>query len=436
MRANEIVKKIHDMQYDADHEFRTLCNEKSELESALSSYQSELQQLYQRFAKTQIMQNLETLSPDVQNIVHRTNEKAANNRKELVVIENDISEIKSNRARALEALAAAKDQVRKTLYFSPEHKELADKVYLARESLEIAETSGNEICLEVTPKIEAYRANMIFSYLMGSCFGTDDYSSNFLIAKLDNQIARKYGYHEMKGNFDLLHLMKSAALDADKEAKYHHEAMSNRLKKFEDEAHQTPQMHQAIADFDRLEAELTIAQQDKQRLEMENKSYLNFTDDGHSAAIQNVIHNLNVMQVEQLRALAQATDSLDDDNALAGIEHLLTKVKSKTITLNTCELAIKKVKRTLSKVKSLSDIVDGTQYSNKNYRYSNAGSIESLLIGYVAGQATSDSLLSGLRQQSRYDPEVSHSSSSYGSSDSFSTSSSISSESFSTTDSF
>jgi hypothetical protein len=353
-----------------------------------------------------------------------------------VLIEDDITEIKSHLDGALRALAIAKDQIRKALCFSPEHKELADKVYLARENLEIAETSSKQISLEVTPKIEAYQANMIFSYLMASRFGTDGYRSNFLTAKFDNQIARKYGYHEMKGNFDLLRQMNSAALDAIKKAKYHDEVMSERLKKFEDEAHQTPQMHQAIADFDRFDAELSIAQQDKQRLEMENKSYLNFTDHGHSTAIQNVIHNLNVMPMEQLRALAQATDSLDDDNALTDIERLLAKVKSQTTTLNTCELAIKIAQRTLSKVKSLSGIVDGTQYSSKNYRYSNAGNIESLLLGYIAGQATSSSLLSGLRQQSRYDPEVSHSSSSYESSDSFSTSNSISSGSFSTTDSF
>jgi uncharacterized protein YceH (UPF0502 family) len=57
MRANQINKKISDMQYDAKNELRTLVNEKTEIEAALSSYQSELQQLYQKFAKTQIMQN-------------------------------------------------------------------------------------------------------------------------------------------------------------------------------------------------------------------------------------------------------------------------------------------------------------------------------------------------------------------------------------------
>lgn len=438
MKANEIFDKIRDMENNASRELNDLEREKVDIETSLSSYQTELQQIYAKFAKTQIMQNLEVLSPDVQALIQQTNELADQNRNELSLVDSDITEIEFNRNNALIALTGAKQVVMKALYSSPEYMQLDSESSQSQELLELTKLSSNQIVKEVTPKLDAYKANAIFNYLHSLGFGTEKYSSNLLTAKLDLQIARKYDYVEMVGNFDLLHQMKSAAIASIEAAATKYDTTRNRLHELVDEAQKTPEIIQAIKEFDKFDSELSIAFQDKQRLETEISNYLNFTDQGHNAAIQNVIHNLNVLSLEHLRSLAQATDSLDDDNALAEIEMLLSKVKSKTVTLYTCEMDIKKTKRTLSKVKSLGDILDDTQYSSSNYRYSNDSAIQSLLLGYVVGHTSSDSLLDGLKDECRYEPEENYSS--YGrsnsSSDSFSSTDSISSDSFRTTDSF
>lgn len=435
IRATELRTITQKITRKAADDIRKFTAAKNECFEALQKAKHKVEHLFTKFAKTQIIQNIRSHSSDIQDLIEKSNTTALAIDTELQLVVRDIYTLEQSREPITTKLNEAKSAANDYLITLPEFHHLRSLQHDALSNLNTVEKQSTTLCDEVSIKLVGFQNHSIFSYLHTVRYGTEQYHPNLLTRKIDDWIAQKYNFNELRQDYRTLKQMEAAAREALEAAQKQYQSACNNLQIFEADALDTDAMRLAKSEYDRFETELSLAKECQYQLEFELEKHRTLSLDGQLSAIALLVDSLSSLPMNELKALAQSTDSIEDDHALSEIERLLAIIKGHELTLDQCHASLIDANRRHDKSQSLEELLSNSKYSNEDYVYSDTHRLERTMLGFVAGLDSTGDLLNALSMQSRYEPIETHRP--YKSeSPNFSTTESFGSGSFSTTDRF
>lgn len=405
MRANLINEHAQSIYYDATRELSTAVSKKARFEEKLADYQTDLDRMFQNFAKPQIVQNISAQSQTVQSFVENANDQAASQQAKLSILTTDIAQLNDEKQRVLTQIANEREIAQTALLVHRDYSPLAKQIAAAELRLQTVSADSQSLLAEVTSKLDSYAAHPVFVYLRAAKFGTSEYKSSLLSRLGDRILAKKYTFAEMEKAFLTLQRLQSSASSSQAFAQEEFETCSRALKALERTVSDVTSYRSATAALGRIETELSLCLTEEHRLKASLAQHKSYSTQGHEQAMEIVIRNLLVMPAEALAQLSRATESNEDDEALSNITRLRACIIDTKQDLQMAESEYTEASLKLQRAQSLREMLDNTRYSSKDYRYDNQSNIEGLLLGYLVGSMSADAFIDKLDSQCSYLPD-------------------------------
>lgn len=422
-----------------------------DLRAAIKATNTDIEVAFKNFAHTQFVQNASTYGREVDDMVANAEIAMGENRALIVDLEKKIEALDQElasfngiliNARARVAEALAQDEV-----FAEKRKLLDERLLAA----ELGKEKYNDLLEEVEAKLPVYQASTVFQYLLNARFGTPGYKGTGIVARLDGALARKTAFSDNMDSYAILLGIKAEATTRLEQLDCDYRAALKSCEDYENLCYKIPEIIDCIENIESHEAERAAKQTDLQaRLEQEKLYWI--AGDGSSLAAKGLILKMLLQKDAQaLSALASATPSSGDDEALDLIQSKLAAIRSLNDELNTAKITMQRSETAFGKVKEMCNAIDyDSRLSGSLYRYTSEAIVVELLTRFISSGMELSELLTVLRNLCTYRPQSSttltwtttSSGSSRGSgsrssgSGSFSTRSSTGGGSFKTTGSF
>ena len=392
-----------------------------------------------------VKQTLNEVRCEVQRIFTQKQERRKTVEQEMLGLQTEKQEKQQTLeeiTRELKVMGETRDRLRdaigKELDGKTNYVELKNNV---TESGKIADRNKKrllEMRQEATDKLPEYIHNNLFMYLVNRNFGTSEYTKKGIFAQLDSWVAGVVNYSENKRNYDFLmtmpELMHAKIEGQQEEVK----KLETQVKKIEKEAEDRHGLTKILEEGEentktRKGVIESIGKIDEKYSEYTNerKELDNSKDEFHQEAVKKLKDYLKGASITELKEKARATSGTADDKLVGRIEEIDLRVR----TLKDEAKGYKQSRDILAdKISGLNRIK--TKFSNEDYEgsrsYFNDINVNSLLLGYLAGQHSENHVWSNLEENHHF-RQVHHSSSSYSSS--YDSSSSSSDSSFGSFDS-
>lgn len=254
-----------------------------------------------------------------------------------------------------------------------------------------------------------FESSELFMYLWRRGYGTPAYSANPLARLLDGWVARLSDFREARANYwMLLEIPKRLAEHAD-QARAEADAELDRLQDIEHEAAirgEVPAARDALsaaeAEQDTIDGELAAAEDALATLEAERTAFRAGSDDYLRRALRAYSAVLERRDIDELRRLAGATVSLDDDAIVDELLHLRRQYDD----LN-AELANYRAQQDarLARIRDLEAVrrnFKSSRYDDIHSRFSRGDEILEMIAAVIGGAVNGGTLWDVLRRYQRY----------------------------------
>lgn len=448
MEATRIRSLTRNLVEDRREEHQAREKHANTIKKSIESANEQITAAFKLFAHTQLVQNATAFGRDVTDLANAAANAMEQNRDRINSLRVTIDEVEDQLTSLRRELNAANQTVYLKLQNDPEFLTLKSELDVCAQDRTNGKKTYGQLQQEVAEKLPAYDADKAFRYLLGARYDTPEYASNVLTARLDAMLARRSHFTTNKENYSILLGIRANAESLMDGIEDRYASALSIYETYEANAYQTNEIIGIKESINRFESELRNRTTELQACLNQEQNHLASTDGLSMEAKALVFKLLKQKDTHALSALAEATASPEDDQALLVINHALDKISALKGELDVANDKLRISELALARANELRRTVDGdSRLSGDRYEYSSESRVVDLLNGFVIGTIASSDLVSDLKRHSEYVPPPPppsssdysfSSSSSFGGSDSFSTSSSISSssDSFSTTDSF
>lgn len=303
----------------------------------------------------------------------------------------------------------------------PDYVELDRTAEPATETLMHHRQRVKEAKEEAKEKLPAYRENKLFMYLVNRKFGANEYEGKGLVATLDSWVAKKVGFEEAKKCFDFLQAMPELMqIKVDKEQE-ELDVVLGKMQAIEKGVSDKYGLPKVIEEGKKLgeerervigqvkQEDMNYAGYSQQRKDLDTKK-----DPYHVEAIQKLKSFLKGETIQELKEKASSTPRTEDDKLVSRLEEIDSSVRELKDKSKTTRTTRDSVEKKLSGLKEIKSRFTSKDYESSRSYFDNDFDINSLLIGYLAGRYTQDSIDSAIEESQHLRPiETYHSSSDY-----------------------
>lgn len=405
MRAYQIKDLADSKLRDATSAQRTATKAVDALNSIIQKNRRSINDNFRQFAQTQLMQNMDHFSPDIQRSLAAAKAEAEQHLQKRTNAQSDLNAVEKKIRNQQSLINDEHQRISALLAADPSWQHLQAECAETSRALAEADELFSSLAREVNDKLPEYKADLVFSYLNNRHFGTAHYAHSGLIERLDRGLARLINFTEQKQQFDLLTVLQNTVEKGDPTILSAHESAHTRFSNYEKSAYNSDTMQSLSIQMDAFEDQRDDLNAELQRLERALAAYDDGSDQHNASALDNALRYLSALSETQLISLAGQTESDSDDEAIHAIIKAKSEIESAERDLpqkeNACRVADEAVRR----AKSLRELVSGSQFSGSNYRYSDESSVEDFLRGFVLGTISTSQLEDNLRSERRTIPQ-------------------------------
>lgn len=262
----------------------------------------------------------------------------------------------------------------------------------AHAALQAYKPIHDDIQGECTTKLEAFQKAPLFQYLVSAQYGTDAYKGRFLVRYLDHWLAGKINFQQNWNNYQALLAMSEAIKARIDELQITFDDSDTILGN-------AVVRSRSAAGLDALALQLKDSQASIQSLKTRANNlhqrlggFALRTDTHFQRAEQMMVNSLQTKSFEELQRLVRTTTSNLDDELAREIARLQTELVNHRASVPTLEVDRDIAARSYNRAKDLERTLRSSDYSSSNYRYRDGLDLDALLLGYMAGQFSSDSV--------------------------------------------
>jgi chromosome segregation ATPase len=277
---------------------------------------------------------------------------------------------------------------------------------------------------EAEEKLPAYDANKFFSYLLNRKFGTEEYHKKGLIKNLDSWVSKKVDYAVSKRNYDFLKTMPELMEIEIKNRQEAFEDLVSKIRKKEKEVADNYGLTTVIEEGtallkkrDDLIGLIAKINEEYKNYSSERKESDSTKDSYHQEAIQKLKAFLKGDDISDLKQKAKSTPGSEDDQLVARLEEIDGDVRG----FKDKSKGLKKERDALQeKLSALSDMerkYRSNDYESSRSQFPSGFDIDALIIGYILGRNSIDSVWDTIKNKQDFEEDHSYSYSSSSSDD-------------------
>ena len=386
MQAKKMFSAVeaNTREYEAvlrDHERADAANNAREL-----SLRSEIAACLSRVAAVQLDSNLDVHSAAAAELRAREVEESEL-RAELAKVEAKIenSFVEQNRLERL--VESTTVDSKRILGLIAEVPTLVSSIDEYSSKIEQAKLRWEDLTAECERKLPAYAENPLYCYLVASKYGSEQYDRAGLARSLDRWVARLCDFEQNRANHLTLlamsaELQRGPAGDYDSLLKAAAKKLAQHVSNAELNAG-VPRAKEALEKHVAQQSRLKASAND---LHSRIKKYVDRTDQRYARAKQLISDSLANRSSADLVAFVSTTASPEDDvlvTRLVAMRAELDEIKSQRPRL----IAQRdRAEREYDRAKSLERSLRSNRYDSGDYEYGGGLDINSMLVGYMAGQ--------------------------------------------------
>jgi chromosome segregation ATPase len=430
--GSSVKRKISDKVSEVENQSEAFTGQVYDLEKKITSLSDEREESFVQLATIylpeleakSIQRTLREVQLDVKRIFQEKQEKRTqlevsmrDSQKNRKTLEGELESVSTELTQKSQERVGLMQKVSKELGEKIGYADLCKKVKEESERLQTYKQRVEEAKTDSAQKLQVYKQNKLFSYLLGRNFNTDAYSAGRITMMLDSWVAGIINFSEAKKNYDFLssmpELMNIEAERKEEEVK----ALVQEKEETETEVSEKYGLPKIMAYGSKLEEKRKkiIA-----GIENEDKSYGGYTqerteldstkDPYHIEAIQRLKDFLKGQTIQDLRERARSTPSPDDDKLVEKIEQIdgsvrTLKNKAKEAKTQRDELAKK-----LEGLKKIHRDFTSKNYDSGRSYFPGSFDVGDLLTGYVLGRMGADDINRDISSHRKLEPEPTYSS--------------------------
>lgn len=386
-----------------------------------------------------------TLSLEVKHTLNARLTAEADARSRLAVTEDSIADLIRSENLLQDQMASLDADAFRALEADPGYVDVTNSMDRAKKIQSAGSNGHLEIREECMTKLAEFSKNPVYRYLVLAGFGTEEYASTGLIRFLDSWAAKQVNFIDNRANeLTLLSMQKANESLQDEQLQA--------IVSLESKHHDLVSKARAAVGFDQLAvrhdamlSQIGTAKNKAKSIKAELKAFADKDDPHFKRAAEIITQQLKAYSpaelLEQVKLTPDENDNLIADKVI-GYQAAVTANKMHIANLESKRADAKKLQH---RAKELESSLSTGYYRDSDYRYRDSLDVDSLVIGWMAGTLTQDSIEREVRSAREEIPQTYSPSPSPASRDddyndigggSFFSSNDTGGESFSTTDSF
>lgn len=268
-------------------------------------------------------------------------------------------------------------QVEKSLRENAKFIELSHHASMAEVALERAEANLDEISQDAARKLPAYQSCRLFNYLLDRQFGTPQYKYKGINRRMDRWIAKLVDYSQTKRNYDYLSTTPATMRTVIAEDRLALDTVLDELDRHRDEAAERFGLLAQINAVEALrqERESLLVQLDQASRQCETiQDELNRLEDPrgefHAEAIDVFRKMLAQSTSDDLRQEARRTPEITDDQIVASLRGIETKMSQTDLTTSECNDELRSGQEVYEAVGRLTQRFRASGFDRSNCQFS------------------------------------------------------------------
>lgn len=308
-----------------------------------------------------------------------------------------------------------------------EYRRLHGEGQKAREAFDRRERQHQTFVQEAARKLQAYRSNPLFTYLVKRNFDPSKRNGG-LTQRLDGWVARVVHYRENKKNFDYLNVLPGEMEKEIERRRAAVEGLAQQVARLEEETaarHNLPVvMEQGIElgkrrehimqDMDETDQTFARYAEERQQLDNTKGAY-------HQNAIQRLTQYLRGQSIEELMQRARETEDPDDDRLVQRIDATGNEIEEWKGRVRESRKEQEGILKNLKNLKDIESDFTTKDYEASRSRFPDGFDIDGLLTGLLLGRYSRSSVWDEIDSDQYFKPRETYRSSyssSWGSSSS------------------
>lgn len=305
-------------------------------------------------------------------------------------------------------------------------QQLRKEVEQARDIAENAESLTASIGQEVAGKLRAYESDAVFQHLLRRGYATPAYKGAALYAWLDGWLADKSQFRQAHADYTMMLALPDEAKKREGVVEATYEQLKHSLDLAIERARSNHNVAGAKRKMHAASEKLRLCQEHINRDQDAINAFLKKTDEMFTRVRKRTNEVLSQFSVATLERLINATPSSADDKALERYQMAVRREKQLQEEESSLRVKLSKAEESFKRAKLARTMFRDQDYDAHNRRYESGFDINSLMVGYMAGQLSLNDLSRRcdnsseiIRESSSYSSSSSSSSGGFGSSDSF-----------------
>lgn len=337
-------------------------------------------------------QNVRMISADIEHLL-------AQREKHYGEIESTVEGDRQELKLAQEGHARAKqdlDQLKETIYAeiagNPAIQDLRKRVEQARIIADSAESLTEAISDEARAKLQSYKQDVVFQHLVARKYGTDDYVGSGLYARLDGWLAGRVNFSQSRHDYNMLLALPAAAKGRESEVEKTHEQLQRELDAAIELVRSTHNLHGAERKLHAASEKLRLCQEHINRDQDAINSFLNKTDDMMRRVRQRAKEVLAQFSIPTLERLVNSTATGEDNLALDNYQQAVRREKQLQEEEQKLQAQLREAEESFRRAKRARDMFKNADYDRTDRRFESGFDMNSLMLGYMAGQLSLNDL--------------------------------------------
>ena len=439
--GSSVHKQIKGKITDVENEVGELESKVYNCENKITGLTEEREQIYTRLATTYLpeleadeVKSIRQTLPEIRAKVEKVFKDKQQKREEL---ENLMSSYKAERKKFEKKLDAVTDSlnqkaeererlrgnVSKELSSDSAYTKLDENAKQAEERLKENKKRVKEIEAMAEEKLPAYGKNKIFKYLVKRGFETESYGKSGLTARLDSWVAGVINFASQKANYDFLKAMPELMAQEVSRRQKELDKVVEEMEKVEKSVSDKYGLTKVIGEGEALASERNgitqeISEKDSgyQKYVQERKELDSTKDPYHIGLVQELKALLKGETIQKLKERAKKTPGTEDDKLSGRIEEIDYTIRDLKDKAKEIKSDRDKAEKKLEGLREVESTYTRKDYKSDRSYFDKSFDINSLLIGYLAGNHTHQHVLDEMKTNHHFKPaETYHSSVNYSS---------------------
>lgn len=331
------------------------------------------------------LENPDAFSKDVARELNQRRDEEAKLRQDLQNVEvsiGSLNEMATELAGRIENLTA---DVNRALAVDANYLGLIQAQEKAGLQLTAYTSQEVEIATECRTKLAEFQKSAVFTYLLNSKYGTDEYKGRFLVRALDSWLAAKIGFLLNASNYRMLLAMQEANqtrhADLKREAEVAEEMVKAAANRSYDAAGLLAMQSRLLSVRDKI----TKHKQSANWFHTSLGKFALRTDDHSKKAQELILSSLRTRSFDEIKALVKQSTSVADDQAAARVAVLQRELANHHQALPELEHARDNAQLHYNRAKDLERAMRSHRYTSSSYQYDQGLNLDLLILGYMAG---------------------------------------------------